>query len=103
MWIQTQNKQRIINSDQIIDIFIGRTGTKIVANTTCYDLDASEVVLGEYQDRDTCMTILEHMSIIIGITGKIPGITIPLGGEVEEWCKFMEDLGQAFVIRDLLK
>lgn len=100
MWIQTQNKQRLINSDQIIDIYINKTGTSIYANT----IDPEEFkLLGEYPDRDTCMKILDHMSIIIGITGKIPGITMPLGGGVEEWCEFMEDLGKAFVIGDLLK
>lgn len=100
MWIQTQNKQRLINSDQIIDIYINKTGTAIYANT----IDPEEFkLLGEYPDRDTCMKILEHTSVIIGVTGKIPGIAMPLGGEVEEWCKFMDELAQAFVIRDLLK
>lgn len=100
MWIQTQNKQRLINSDQIIDIFIDKTGKIIYAETT---RDGDFFTLGEYQDRDTCMKILNCMSVIIGITGKIPGIAIPLGGQVEEWCKFMDELAQAFVIRDLLK
>lgn len=100
MWIRTQNKQRIINSDQIIDIFIDKTGKIIYAETT---RDGDFFTLGEYQDRDTCMKILDNMSVIIGITGKIPGIAMPLGGQVEEWCKFMEDLAKAFVIRDLLK
>lgn len=100
MWIQTQNKQRIINSDRIIDIFINSSGKLICAEIT---RDRDYFTLGEYPDRDTCMKILEHMSIILGITGKIPGIAMPLGGEIEEWCKLMEDLGQAFVIRDLLK
>ena len=100
MWIQTQNKQRLINSDQIIDIYINKTGTSIYANT----IDPEEFkLLGEYQDRDTCMKVLNSMSVIIGITGKIPGIAMPLGGEVEEWCKLMEDLAQAFVIGGVLK
>ena len=99
MWIQTQNKQRLINSDQIIDIFISKTGTSIFAETAKEDV----LPLGEYKDRDTCMTILSHMSVIIGITGKIPGIAMPLGEQIEEWSKCMEDLAQAFVIRDLLK
>ena len=102
MWIQTQNKQRLVNSDQVTDIFINNTGTSIIAHVSMPN-DTIMIYLGEYENRDTCMKILEHMSIIIGITGKIPGIAMPLGGEVEEWCKFMEDLGQAFVIRDLLK
>lgn len=44
MWIQTQNKQRIVNSDQIIDIFIDNTGKKILAETT---RDGDFFTLGE--------------------------------------------------------
>ncbi len=33
MWIQTQNKQRIVNSDHIIDIFISVRGNEIYAET----------------------------------------------------------------------
>ena len=84
MWIRTQNKQRIINSDQIIDIFVGRTGTKIVANTTCYDLDASEVVLGEYQDRNACLEILDVLMTIVG-HDDVTWLQLPPGGEVESW------------------
>jgi len=101
MWIQTQNKQKIINSDQIIDIFIDKTGTKIMAETT---RDGNFfTLLGEYPDRDTCMKILDHMSAIIGTTGKIAGIAMPLGGQIKEWCKCMGDLAQAFVIQNFLK
>ncbi len=98
MWIQTQNKQRIINTDQIIDIFIGRTGTKIVANTTCYDLDASEVVLGEYQDRDTSLKILEGLALVVGY--KTPVITMPIGGDVDAWIKEVTVIAKAYVIND---
>lgn len=80
MWIRTQNKQRIINTDQIIDIFIGKSGTKIVANTTCYDLDASEVVLGEYPDRDTCLTVISQ--ILDNVSYSLPKFEMPLGGNV---------------------
>lgn len=97
MWIQTQNKQRIINSDQIIDIFVGRTGTKIVANTTCYDLDASEVILGEYQDRETCMKILEALTLI-GVN--IPLMAMPLGGEIETWLKTTDELARYYIVKE---
>lgn len=84
MWIRTQNKQRIINSDQIIDIFVGRTGTKIVANTTCYDLDASEVILGEYKDKETCLEILDVL-MIVGGHNDVTWLKLPLGGDAESW------------------
>ena len=54
MWIQTQNKQRLVNSDQIIDIFIDKTGKIIYAETT---RDGDFFTLGEYQDRDTCLYV----------------------------------------------
>lgn len=84
MWIRTQNKQRIINTDQIIDIFVGRTRTKIIANTTCYDLDASEVILGEYEDKETCLEILDVL-MIVGSHDDIKWLQLPLGGEVNSW------------------
>ena len=68
MWIQTQNKQRIINSDQIIDIFVDKTGTKVMAETT---RDGDFFTLGEYKDRDTCLKVLEHISIYIGSNNPI--------------------------------
>lgn len=101
MWIQTQNRQRIINSDQIIDIFIGKTGTKIVANTTCYDLDASEVILGEYQDRDTCLKVLEHISV--GMSSNLPGIPMPLGGEVDTWAEGLEEIAAIGIAKAFVK
>lgn len=89
MWIRTQNKQRIINSDQIIDIFVGKSGTKIVANTTCYDLDASEVVLGEYKDRDTCIMVLNKL-LKLSIC-RYAWEEMPFDGDVKSWVKDIED------------
>lgn len=88
MWIRTQNKQRIVNSDKIIDIFVSKTGTKLIANTTCYDLDASEIVLGEYKDRDTCLDILEVL-LIVGSHDNVKWLNLPLGGDVEKWLEDM--------------
>lgn len=96
MWIRTQNKQRIINSDQIIDIFVDKTGTKIMAETT---RDGDFFTLGEYKDRDTCLKILEHILMAIG-RAKAPGITMPLGGDVESWEKAVEDITNAYIASD---
>lgn len=87
MWIQTQNKQRIVNSDQVIDIFVDKTGTKIMAETT---RDGDFFTLGEYKDRDTCLKVLEHLSV--GMSSNLPGIPMPLGGEVEDWTKGIEEI-----------
>ena len=94
MWIQTQNKQRIINSDQIIDIFVDKTGTKIMAETT---RDGDFFTLGEYKDRDTCIKVLEHLSI--GMVSNLPGVPMPLGGEVEDWTEGLEEIAAINIVK----
>lgn len=94
MWIQTQNKQRIINSDQIIDIFIDKTGKIIYAETT---RDGDFFTLGEYQDRDTCMKILEALSLI---GTNIPLTAMPLGGEIETWLKNTGELVAYYIAKE---
>lgn len=96
MWIRTQNKQRIINSDQIIDIFIDRSGTKIMAETTSKDRDF--FTLGEYENRDTCLHVLESISVVIG--NNIPMVTMPLGGEVDSWQEDMTKLATAYIVNN---
>ena len=96
MWIQTQNKQRIINSDQIVDIFIDKTGTKIYAEVSIDDRDF--ILLGEYENRDTCLKVLEH--ITIGISSKLLGIPMPLGGEVETWAEGIDKIAAISIAND---
>ena len=92
MWIRTQNKQRIINSDQIIDIFIDKTGKNIYAETITKD---SFFTLGEYQDRDTCLEILDVL-MVVGSHDNVKWIQLPLGGDAESWLedshKMAEDI-----------
>lgn len=102
MWIRTQNKQRIINSDQIIDIFVDKTGTKIMAETTRNRENGDFLTLGEYKDRDTCLKILELILTAIG-RAKAPGITMPLGGDVENWERAIEELTKFYLIQDFRK
>ena len=59
MWIRTQNKQKLVNSDQIIDIFINKTGKEIYAETTD---DGDFIILGEYSNRDICNKILDDIT-----------------------------------------
>ena len=97
MWIRTQNKQRIINSDQIIDIFVARTAPVLYANTTD---DADFLILGEYKDKDTCLDILE--CLLVGIGSNVPAISLPLGGEVEEWKKEVETITTAYISKEFI-
>ena len=96
MWIQTQNKQRIVNSDQIIDIFVDKSGTKIMAETT---RDGDFLTLGEYKDRDTCLDILGHVGMIIGYSN-ILTITMPLGGSIDEWRNGIIEIAKYSILRD---
>lgn len=96
MWIQTQNKQRIVNSDQIIDIFIDKSGTKIMAETT---RDGDFITLGEYKDRDACLDILEHVDMIIGY-GNMFTITMPFGGLIDEWKNGIIEMAKGYIIKN---
>ena len=95
MWIQTQNKQRIINSDQIIDIFVARTAPVLYANTTD---DADYITLGEYKDKDTCLKVLNGIALVIGT--KLPSGEMPLGGDVEAWEKNARELYTLYIQND---
>ena len=98
MWIRTQNKQRIINSDQIIDIFVSKTATKIIAETTKEDV----IALGEYKDRDTCLKVLEH--ITIGMISNLPVlIPMPLGEEVETWAEGIDKIAGINIANEFIK
>ena len=99
MWIQTQSRQQIINSDRVINIFIDKTGTKIMANTTRED--AFSFVLGEYKDRETCLKVLEH--ITIGMDNNLPGIPMPLGGEVDDWANGIENVAAINIAHKFVK
>lgn len=76
MWIRTQNKQKIINSDQLVSIFINNNGTTICAaenNDNIY-------ILGEYKDRDACLKVLDDLFATCFPNGCT--CRMPLGGEV---------------------
>lgn len=95
MWIKTQNKRRIINSDQIIDIFVARTAPVLYANTTD---DGDFLILGEYKDKDTCLEVLNALVMLIGTNH--PSCEIPLGGDVDEWKKAVNELSSLYVVNN---
>ena len=91
MWIQIQNKQRIINSDQIVDIFIDNTGKNLIADTIIRQNNFG-LILGEYQDRDTCLFVLS--AILECITSEQVIVKMPLGSEVDNWVDFIKHRGE---------
>ncbi len=99
MWITTQNKRMLINSEQIIDIYTNVSGTTIFAETNAMINGANKIIpLGEYKDREACLKILEHLSLVVG--SDIPAITMPLNEEADEWLKDVADLATAYIIKD---
>jgi hypothetical protein len=100
MWITTQSKKVLINSDNIIMIFATGGGDNIIkarivnATEKCIE----NITLGEYKDKDTCLKILEHLSLVVG--SDIPAITMPLNDEVEKWLKDVEDIATACIIKN---
>lgn len=96
MWVMTQTKQRIINSGEIIDIFIDKTGTKIYAETT---RDGDFFELGTYENRDTCMKIVEHI-FVMGFGMDLPLITMPYGGEIDKWESTLANLVTSQIMRN---
>ena len=79
MWIRTQNKQRIINSDQIVDIYINNKGTAICAESVINGEYATYFVLGEYENRDTCLKVTEN--ILSAMRNMLTSYEMPFGGE----------------------
>ena len=87
MWITTQNKRMLINSEQIIDIYTNVPGTTIFAETNAMINGVNKIMpLGEYKDKEICLKILEYLSLVVG-SSDIPAITMPLNEEVDEWLK----------------
>ena len=82
MWIRTQNKQRIVNSDQIVDISIDRTGTKIIAGILLNE-GRFDYTLGKYEDIDVCLKILEKLQTVSMISYSYE--EMPLSSDVDEW------------------
>ena len=80
MWIMTQNRQRIVNADNVTSIFIDKTGTKLYANETSTD---DNILLAEYADRSTCVHVIGDL--LDRLNSHETFIRMPLGGEVDKW------------------
>lgn len=103
MWIMNQMKNRIINSDQIIDIFINRTGTEIMAETVIDNRDHPVPIhftLGEYKDRDTCLKVLWYIAIV---NSSLPVLAMPLGGEVDTWINDISEIAVNEIVYGFVK
>ena len=88
MWIRTQSKKMLVNVGQVIDIFVDKSGNRIMCETT---RDGDFYVLGEYKDRDTCLNILDAIISVIG-HDECVYINMPLGGEVDSWYEAMIEI-----------
>ena len=96
MWITTQNKRMLINSEQIIDIYTNVPGTTIFAETNAMINGVNKIIpLGEYKDKEIGLKILEHLSLVVG--SDIPAITMPLNEEVDEWLEGVVKLATIYI------
>lgn len=100
MWITTQNKKVLVNSDNIIMIFPTGGGDNIIKAriTNAIEKCTENITLGEYKDRETCLKILEHLSLVVG--SDIPAITMPLNDEVEKWLTDVAALATYYIAKD---
>lgn len=80
MWIRTQDKQRIINSDRIATVYVSNTGGKIMAVVEAEKGLLEYALLGDYKNRDICIKILDDFSSCA--KAGLPIFEMPLGGEV---------------------
>ena len=94
MWIMTQNRQRIINSDQIVNIFVDKTGLKVMASTRNKDV----FVIGYYSDRDASLKALDGLSSVIGLD--MPIATMPLSGAVDAWVEDTAKVAVDYIHKD---
>lgn len=78
MWIMTQNRLRLVNTDQCTEIYIDKTGTKIYAEVT---VDRDFVELGCYENKDACKKVLKAI-VEHSTTGIHIYFIMPFGGEV---------------------
>jgi hypothetical protein len=78
---------------------VNKTGTKVMADTIkeC----GFSFTLGEYKDRDTCLKVLEHISICMD--SNLPGIPMPLGGEVDDWANGIENVAAINIAHKFVK
>lgn len=83
MWIRTQNKLRLVNTEQIVDIYIDLNGTRLFARISRDD-SSKFITLGEFKDKDTSLRVLDGITELIG-EDKVKYINIPLGGDVDSW------------------
>ena len=66
--------------------------------TNAIEKCTENITLGEYKDRETCLEILEHLSLVVG--SDIPSINMPLNEELDEWLKDVANLATYYIAKD---
>lgn len=86
MWIRTQSRRILVNTDNVNLLFVSNDYKSIKARIVNVGSDEQEyITLGEYKDGATCLKILEHLLLVVG--SDILAITMPLDEEIDEWSK----------------
>ena len=81
MWIMTQTKNNLVNTSQIVNIWADRKTCSVKA-TAIKSGEVSSLTLGSYATYDICLEVLNELYIDLSY-GKIGGIRMPLGGDVQ--------------------
>ena len=98
MWIRTQNRQRIINTNQVVDIFVGARGNTIYAEPAC---EQDMISLGEYKDRNECLKVIDIIHACFDVN--IKTLVMPLGGEVETWAEEIDKIATINIAHGFIK
>lgn len=69
MWISTQDRDKLVNSDRVNNIFITITNFR-------YEIKADDITLGTYTSRNNANTVLNYIFYYIGLGDK--GIDMPI-------------------------
>ena len=96
MWIRSQAKRTIVNSNNVNVIFVSTKEPVIKARIVSINSDEQEYIeLGTYQDKETCLKVIDMVSIVIGTN--MPVMEMPLKDDVDTWIGEISKLAEIYV------
>lgn len=91
MWIRTQTNAKILNTDNIVGIFIDAVPCQIKAYIANSSEGDSVMLLASYNSMEDCKEVFD--AIMLTITNpKFNYICLPLGSDVKGWINDLEKL-----------
>ena len=91
MWIRTQTSTKILNTDNIVGIYIDISTSQIKAYIANSSEGDSVMLLASYNTIEDCKEVFD--AIMLTITNpKFNYICLPLGSDVKDWINDLEKL-----------